>query len=241
MQTPGDQRQIEPSMIIEFSNILTITIHFHVEPRGPPPLPPKLWNKSSHSRRHVIKCLKHSVTRSDRDIEMKKGVQVRSIAVNSLFHKNNYNKNLQVAKAKKKKKSTPSSSPFISGNIKGNQIQVQPRLQSIHWSCPDSTRPWTVTLYCCTLHSQGLHKGSCRGRLTEASWPFTVPPYTQPNCQSLASTAFHSRSSRPGQALNIYMFDFPPIQTLTLYPRTPKPFPGLTWPLSYTWSLYQQC
>jgi len=35
---------------------------------------------------------------------MKKGVQVRSIAVNSLFHKNNYNKNLQVAKAKKKKK-----------------------------------------------------------------------------------------------------------------------------------------
>ena len=34
---------------------------------------------------------------------MKKGVQVRSIAVNSLFHKNNYNKNLQVAKAKKKK------------------------------------------------------------------------------------------------------------------------------------------
>ena len=38
---------------------------------------------------------------------MKKGVQVRSIAVNSLFHKNNYNKNLQVAKAKKKKKNPP--------------------------------------------------------------------------------------------------------------------------------------
>lgn len=81
---------------------------------------------------------------------MKKGVQVRSIAINSLFHKNNYNKNLQVAKAKKKKKktrSTPASSPFISGNIKGNQIQVQPRLQSIHWSCPNSTWPWTLSRF----------------------------------------------------------------------------------------------
>lgn len=177
---------------------------------------------------------------------MKKGVQVRSIAINSLFHKNNYNKNLQVAKAKKKKqtnKNPPQPAVHSSQEIlKAIKFRCNQDYKAFIGAAPTALDPELC-------HASLLHTPFSRTPQRQLPWeahwsqlaPHVACLHAAKLPESLASTAFHLWSSRPGQALNIYMFDFPPIQTLTLYPGTPKPFPGLTWPSSYTWSLYQQC
>lgn len=171
---------------------------------------------------------------------MKKGVQVRSIAISSLFHKNNYNKNLQVAKAKKKQtnkqESTPSQqSIHLQEILKAIKFQVQAQTTKHSLELPRQHLTLNSVTLPAALHSQGLHKGSCRGRLT---WLQLAPPL--PACaaklpEDLASTAFicdHQDLAKPSTSTCLISSN-PNPYTL---PRTPKPFPGLTWPSSYTWA-----